>query len=784
MAGAVSLAILAGSALSNRAGAADPRTQEAQRAQKLAARKADFEKNVLPILENYCFDCHGDGASKGDLAIDQHLDDFQKLLRDHHTWKVVMHNVETKVMPPPKRKDLPSEEERKKLVTWIEKEIFRYDCNHPDPGRVTLRRLNRAEYNNTIRDLTGVKFRPADDFPADDSGYGFDNIGDVLSLSPVLFEKYLKAAEKVMDQAIRTAKPSKPKRTFDAERLRGGNRSRSSRVLATTGEVFAELPFPGDGEYRITIRAGATQGGDELARLDFRIDGKTVRSVDVPQHHEKPGTFEWKGKAKAGKRRVGGFFPNDFYDPKARDPNRRDRNLFIHSITVEGPLHHQPGPPSDFHRRYIDSEPVTDKFDERARKAITEFAARAWRRPVGNDEVEKLMAIASTTRDEKDYAFEKGVQLAFTAVLTSPSFLFRGELQPNPDNPKGNHLIDEHALASRLSYFLWSSTPDDELRRHADAGTLRKNLRAQVERMLNDWKAGALTRNFAGQWLQLRNMELVTPDRRRFREWNGGLAYDMRKETEMLFEHIAKNNRSVLEFLTADYTFVNERLARHYGIEEIRGSKMRQVSLKGTPRGGILTHGSILTLTSNPTRTSPVKRGKWVLDNILGTPPPEAPPNVPNLVEKRKRGEDVGTVRERLEAHREDPNCAACHALMDPIGFALENYDAVGRWRDEEDGKPVETAGQLVSGEKFANAVDLRTILSNQKGADFVRCMSEMMLTYALGRGLEFYDKCAVKEITGKVSKNGHRFTEMVMAVVESVPFQYRRGDGERSYDW
>jgi hypothetical protein len=373
--------------------------------------------------------------------------------------------------------------------------------------------------------------------------------------------------------------------------------------------------------------------------------------------------------------------------------------------------------------------------------------------------------------------FEQSVQTALTAVLVSPHFLFRGELQPEPDNPKAVHPVNEWALASRLSYFLWSTMPDAELFAQAEKGTLRKNLEVQVRRMLKDPKAGALTENFAGQWLQVRNLKLVQPDAKAFPEWDKRLAQAMERETELLFETIMREDHSVLEFLSADYTFVNERLARHYDIDGVEGEAFVRVKLPPNRPGGILGQGSYLTLTSNPTRTSPVKRGKYVLENLLGTPPPPPPPDVPDIDDK-KRAELKGTLRQKMEQHRVDPNCASCHARMDPIGFGLEHFDGIGAWRDKDGGAEIDPAGKLVSGEDFKGPAELRDILLTAKKPDFLRCVSEKMLTYALGRGLEYYDKPTVGRIADALEKDP-RFSSLVLEVVNSVPFQKRRGEGD-----
>jgi hypothetical protein len=371
-------------------------------------------------------------------------------------------------------------------------------------------------------------------------------------------------------------------------------------------------------------------------------------------------------------------------------------------------------------------------------------------------------------------SFEHGIRMAVVATLVSPHFLFRWEFDGAPKNPKAIRSLNEHELASRISFFIWNSIPDDTLMELARRGQLRKNLPAQIRRMLRDAKAQSLVANFTGQWLQLRNLEMHQPDKRLFSAFNNELRADMRRETEMLFAHVMRENRSVVDLLDANYTFVNDRLANWYGLKNVKGGQFRIVSLKGTPRGGVLTHASVLTLTSDPNRTSPVKRGKYVLENILGTPPPPAPDNVPEL---ESDAELKGTLRQQMVKHRENPVCASCHQKMDPIGFAFENFDAVGRWRTLDNGEPINAASQLDSGEKFRDATGLRKILAVRKRDLFVRCLTEKMLTFALGRGLEFYDKRAVDGIVKQMERDGFKFETLVMGIVKSLPFDMKRGE-------
>jgi hypothetical protein len=750
-----------------------------------AKANAAFHKDVLPVLNQYCWDCHADGANKGDVTLDQ-FTNVTAVLKDRRTWERVLHTIGSGEMPPKKKKQ-PEEAQRMTVTSWIEKTLFPVDPNNPDPGRVTIRRLNRTEYNNTVRDLVGVDFKPADDFPQDDVGYGFDNIGDVLSLPPILLEKYLKAAEKVLDEAIVTGPRPAPVKKFDESQLEGGQDLGPLRGLAANGEITVPMTFSHPGKYQVSFKAFQDRAGDEAAKIAVRLGGRDLKQFEVKQRKDKPGSFELEFDVPAASAdRLTVAFLNDYYVEKwverergeGRPPRKEkvteDRNFFCQDFEVAGPLGVEPPIPASHHRIFFKA-PVAGKEVETARELVGTFTKRAWRRPVAKADLDRLMTLFAEAKAGGDN-FEASVKHVLTAVLVSPHFLFRGEIQPDPNNPKRVHDVDEWALASRLSYFLWSSLPDDELFALAEKGRLRKNLSAQVQRMLHDPRARALTENFAGQWLQLQLLDVIEPDRKKFPEFSDELRRDMRRETERFFEHIVREDRPVSDFLLADYTFVNGRLAQHYGLEGVDGDDFVQVSLKDSPRQGMLTQGSILTLTSNPTRTSPVKRGKWVLDNVLATPPPPPPPGVPEL----EAGEKLtGTLRQRMEKHRDNAGCASCHARMDPIGFGFEHFDGIGRYRDQDGKEPVETAGELTSGEKFTDHRGLNAVLAQAKRADFLRCLAEKLLTYSLGRGLEYYDKPTVARIVQQLEKGDLKFSALVMGVVESAPFQKRRGEGD-----
>ncbi len=612
-------------------------------APQATARAADapqsdalFESRIAPFLKTYCTECHGGDEPKGDLSLESYRD-AASVAKDPENWERVLEMLQLEEMPPEDEKQ-PSKVERQRIVDWIAAHVPTVDCSgQAYPGRVTIRRLNRREYNNTIRDLVGVDFRPADDFPADNIGDGFDNVGDALTLPPILLEKYLAAAEEIVSQAL-------------------------------------------------------TQ------------------------------------------------------------PKTRDTIIFFR-------------PDEELSR------------DECAQRILKRFMRRAYRRPVTDEEIDRLVALGHTA-EQADNDFDEDVGLALQVVLVSPHFLFRIEPDP-PGGASQDRPLNDFELATRLSYFLWSTMPDEELFRLAEQGKLHDEgaIESQVRRMLDDPKSAALVENFAGQWLQLRGLAKLSPDPERFPDFDESLRSAMRKETELFFEAIMKEDRSVLDFLDADFTFINERLARHYGIEGIRGEDFRRVDLSGN-RGGVLTHASILALTSNPTRTSPVKRGKWILDNILGSPPSPPPAGVEELAE----GDDaelLGSLRERMEQHRSNPECAVCHNQMDALGFSFENFDAVGAWRDRDGKFAIDPSGTLPGGLSFDGVASLRAILKEEKREEFTRCLTKKMLTYAIGLGLEPYDQCAENEIVERLRENDYKFSSLILGVTKSVPFRMRGANQE-----
>ncbi len=741
-----------------------------------ASPAAEWESVVQPWLENYCYDCHGDGVSKGELDFDDY-GDIGSMIADRERWKRIRGHIEHRLMPPPDEFQ-PPVADRAKIVAWIDAAVFPTDPDHPDPGRVTLRRLNRTEYENTLRDLLGVQVDVRELLPPDDSGYGFDNIGDVLTLSPAHLDRFLDAARVGLDRAIHTAPMPYPSTRFRGKQLTGpGQGGEDGHLLYSNGSITVNPRAPKPGQYRIVVDAGASRAGDEAARLELVINERTVAGWDIRHPLEKVGSYEFNftlGKAREFPVTVS--FTNDLYDPEAADPTRRDRNVLITAIRLDGPLDGPRLPKPESHRRIFGDRPDGAADEAWATDIFRRFARCAFRRPPREGEAERYLHFVRLAKED-GRSFEEGVRHGLEAMLVSPSFLFREEPQPEPDNAERIHRIDEHALASRLSYFLWSTMPDERLLKLADEGRLRDGLDAEIDRMLESDRAREFVRNFAGQWLQLRDLASTYPSRRAFPRFDNKLRDFMRTETEMLFGHLIRADRPLTELLDADYTFVNEPLARHYGIDGVSGRDFRRVSLENTGRRGLLGHGSFLLVTSHPLRTSPVLRGKYVLENLLDTAPPPPPPNVPQLTPPEKHGEGL-SLREQMEKHREDPACSSCHALMDPIGFGLQNFDADGSFRTEEHGRPIDASGQLVGRQKFEGADELREVLLRDHRHDFHRSVASKLLTYALGRGTDWYDKPAIDGIIRETEKAGGGTRAMIKAVIRSAPFQYRRGEG------
>jgi hypothetical protein len=735
--------------------------------------EASYQKLAVPLFTKYCVQCHGDVKPKGDLSLTKFASS-KDLIKAPDVLDSLLTNLRNGDMPP-EGKPKPTRQELDGVVKWLEERLVEVHLQGKrDPGRVTLRRLNRSEYNNTIRDLTGVKFRPADDFPADDVGHGFDNIGDVLTLPPPLLEKYLNAAQLIADEAVLPTKGYRENRSWETYEFQPREPeafldkvTNNRRLLYTSGEIHLPHDFPKDGEYHIRVRAYRKGDLKEPLKMELRLDGVTMHTFDVivgDKDRANKQQHTYKGRVRDGKQLIGIRLVNP-PEPESVKPIKERSGLVIARLEIDGPFGIPPPP----HRILINKPEKDVSPTEAARKNLSRFAEHAFRRPLKEDEVNRLVAFFETAA-KRGETFEQAHRLPLLSILVSPHFLFRVELD---NSPEALRELNDFELASRLSYFLWSTMPDDTLFELARQGKLKDPAKfaEQAARMLRDPKAQALVQDFACQWLQLRNLRQVTPDTKRFPAFDEPLREAMQRETELFFWEMLQNNHPLSAFLDADFTFVNDRLARHYGLADVKGKDFRKVTLKGTQRRGLLTQGSILTLTSNATRTSPVKRGKWVLETILGTPPPPPEPDVPEL----KEGEELkGTLRQRMEQHRANPNCAACHSRMDPIGFGFENFDAIGAWRTKDGNFPVDPGGTLPSGQSFTTPLELVAILK-QRDDDFRRCLAEKLLTYALGRGVGSSDRAYVADITKATREGGDTLQALIRAIVTSEPFRFRR---------
>ena len=749
-----------------------------------------YEKDLKPLLATYCFECHGDKKQKGELNLATIKND-EGARNANKIWRGVFDRVRIHEMPPEKSPQ-PTAEELQRLLKGLA--ILKRPVGPPDPGRVTIRRLNRAEYDNTIRDLVGLDLKLAADFPADDVGHGFDNISEVLSLSPILLEKYLDAANKVLDKAIVEeqltlklsgeqlpalieGKPVEGKAV--AEKADG-----KGRTFTAIGEVHLDIAAPDDGKYTLKIKAGADQAGSEPVRMLVKLGNELAKEFKVTAKKTSPATVSAPLSLVKGMNRIAVSFANPHTEaaPAATTPARSAtaaatakpgvRALHIDQIELTGP----PGPAlPDSHKRIFITKPSPElNKREAARVIIERFATRAFRQPVTGAKLDRLLTLFDLAEKEGE-TFNGAVRVALEGVLISPFFLYRME-QERSDSAGGVTPINDWELASRLSYFLWSSMPDDELFDLAKAGKLHDPaiLDQQIKRMLLSPKSRALVATFGEQWLGLRGFDRHEPDPTEFPDFDKTLRKAMHDEATMFFESVMRENRSILDFLDSDYTFLNERLAKHYGIAGVSGAQMRKVTLSDRKRGGVVSMASFLTVTSGPNRTSPVKRGQWILDQILGDPPPPPPPGVAPLpVQDKKSGAGL-TLRQQLERHRADPTCASCHQRMDQIGFGFENFDGTGRWRDREGSVAVDASGALPGGTKFNGPVEFKTMLLANK-QDFARTLSGKMLTFALGRALQDHDDATLDLVVQAVERDQYRFSSVVSGIATSFPFLNRR---------
>ncbi|MEE8348561.1 MAG: DUF1592 domain-containing protein [Acidobacteriota bacterium] len=754
------------------------------------------------VLNRYCVACHNQELKTAGLMLD--TIDVHNVSEGAEVWEKVLEKLRAGAMPPAGM-PRPDKASSDALIAWLETELAREATARPNPGRPAIQRLNRAEYTNAIRDLLAVDIDGASLLPADDVSYGFDNIGDVLSVSTMLMERYLSAARKVTQLALGDS--TLRSETYDVHRfLVQEDRVSEGLPFGSRGGLAVRHSFPLDGDYWIKIRLRRDYSGEQILgidqphQLDVRLDGERIKLFKIGGEQDTPGSdaqkdpveyqrrgdsgLEVRFSADAGTRTVGVTFvkettvPEGIFQPRLAGIETkywRDNPLSVNRVTISGP-HDAKGPgDTPSRRRIFLCRPIgSDDGKACAERILSTLARRAYRRPVTDADIQTLLGLYSEVQSSQ--GFEAGIGMALRAILVSPEFLFRIVRDPADVAPDTAYQISEVELASRLSFFLWSSIPDDQLLDSAEAGQLRDpaRLEEQVRRLLSDSRSRALVDNFAGQWLYLRNVPLVTPEQSVFPSFDENLRQAFRRETELFFESMLLEDRSVMDLLTADYTFVNERLARHYQIPNIYGNHFRRVTLGDEHRKGLLGQGSILTVTSYANRTSPVLRGKWLLENILGTPPPPPPPNVPALKDRGQDGEAL-SVRERMEQHRANPVCASCHMVMDPLGFALENFDGIGKWRmTSEANTPIDASGVLPDGTRFEGPAGLRELLVSRR-QQFVTTVTEKLLTYALGRGVESYDAPAVRKIVQEAAPTDYRWSSIVMGIIKSVPFQMRR---------
>jgi cytochrome c5 len=744
------------------------------------------------VIQQYCVACHSGPTPFARLDLEKF--DFDHFDQGGVIWEKLIRKVRMRAMPPagmPRPPDAAYEA----MVKFMENGRDNLAQATPNPGRPTLHRLNRTEYQNAVRDLLALQVDVSELLPADDIGYGFDNIGDVLQVSPFLMERYLGAARKISRTAIGDPAMPVAYQTYNVHHgLVQDDRQTEESPIGSRGGTGISHYFPVDGDYEISVSLQRSRDDEYLGfererKLDIRLDDQRLQLFTLAASEKK--IILGSGKApdadlkvrlpvKAGTHDVGATFLKDTVlkegiIERVRDDNVQTYFEGVATVTVAGPFNVK-GPGQTPTRDRIFTCRPTGNADQEAcaQKILSNLAHRAFRRPVTNDDVQPLMALYKM--GAQNGGFESGIRLAMQKVLVSPDFIFRAEIDPAGAKAGTVYRVSDVELASRLSFFLWSSIPDDELLQTAEAGRLKDPavLQAQVKRMLADPKSESLVKNFAGQWLFLRNIERIAPDVTSFPNFDENLRYALQRETELLIESQVKEDKGVGDLLTTDYTFLNQRLAEHYGVKGIYGNEFRRVKLEDPNRHGLLGQASILTVTSYPNRTAPTIRGKWVLEQLLGTPPPPPPPNVPSL--KNDATTQKLTMRQRMEAHRANPACAACHRQMDPLGFALENFDGLGGWRSETapGSGPMDTSGELPDGTKFNGPAGLRDVLMKKKDA-FVETFTERLLTYALGRGVEEYDFAALRKITRDAAKDNQKWSSIILGIVNSTPFQMRR---------
>ncbi|MYN66567.1 MAG: DUF1592 domain-containing protein [Acidobacteria bacterium] len=791
---------------------AGPGPAQAPTVQAVSAGSASPATDARAFLDRHCVACHNDRLRTANLLLDEA--DVAHIGAGAATWEKVVGKLRSGAMPPAGRRR-PEPAALDSFVTWLETELDSYAAAHPNPGRVADHRLNRYEYGNAVRDLLALEIDTDELLPADESDQGFDNIAEVLSMSPTLLGRYMFAARRISQLAVGDPTIGPAVETFNLSRgLRQDERMNEGLPYGTRGGTLIRHYFPLDGEYLVKIRLGRNFTNSRIRairtreEIDVLLDGALVTRFAIggecndadsdsplctgsgiyrtsPYHLTADDTLEVRFSASAGMHDLGvafvrksvlteGMAPT-LLPPRHTSSTYEAPRMDVDTVRLEGPF--DPTGPGDTpsRQRIFVCRPAGEADAEPcAREILGTLARRAYRRPVTDADIDTLLQFYRSGYGEG--GFERGIQEGLARLLVSPQFLFRIERDPAQLADGGVYEISALELASRLSFFLWSSIPDDELLAIAADGKLRDPgvLGAQVRRMLADPRAAALARNFGGQWLYIRNLQAVDPDASAYPEFDDNLREAFQRETELFIESQMRDDRPLTELLTADYSYLNERLARFYGVRNVYGAHFRRVPLRDPNRAGLLGHGSVLTVTSYATRTSPVVRGKYLLDNILGAPPPPPPPNVPALEDAAGDGHEPASIRELMATHRRSPACATCHLRMDPLGFALENFDGIGRWRDMDGPTPIDASGVLPDGTAFDGPVEFREALLDRSG-EFVRTFAEKLLTYALGRPVQHYDIPAVRSILRDAAAEDHRWSSLVLGIVESPPFQMRR---------
>jgi mono/diheme cytochrome c family protein len=738
------------------------------------------------VLDRYCVTCHNTRLKTANLALDAL--DVSAVGGHAEEWEKVVRKLRGGLMPPAGR-PRPDQATQDGLIAWLENELDAAAAARPNPGRTeTFHRLHRAEYHNAVRDILTVDLDVAELLPGDSASFGFDNMAGALKLSESLMERYLSAARKISRAAIGTAPSAPAAQTYNVSPALRQDEQVEGLPFGTRGGTLINHLFPIDAEYVFNFGLANTTGG---ADLDVLLDGERLKLFNVQRGaravdadgNEMVEKLEIRVPVTAGPHQLGVAFvktPTVLAEANRRpflNPTvSRTGVAYLRTVTITGPFNSTGVSDTPSRQRIFTCRPAAASAESGcARTLLSTMARRAYRRPVDDEDMK--IPLTAYTQGRTDGTFENGIERGLQQLLISPEFLFRVEVEPASAKPGTSYRISDLELASRLSFFLWSSVPDDELLDLAARGRLRQPgvIDQQVRRMLADPRSEALTANFAGQWLQLRNLAAIKPSEVLFPDFDDTLRQGFRRETELFFDSVIREDRSLISLLDADYTFLNDRLARHYGIPGIQGSHFRRVTLTDENRRGLLGQGSILTITSHPVRTSPVFRGKWILDNLLGTPPPDPPPNVPPLPEKTGAyAARMPSMRERMAQHRENTVCATCHAMIDPLGFGLERYDPVGRWRDvDENFTPIDASGVLPDGTKFNGVKELRVALAKRPDR-FVSAFTEKLTTYALGRGLTPYDMPAIRKIVHDSAAADYKTSSLILGIVKSLPFQNR----------